>query len=293
MIKVAITNADTTMGGTLIRLLLNHPDVELVAAVAPMRPGQPVAEIHPGLTGDTSLRFTADGAGVDADVLFLVGNAATDVPTGPETHIIDTTGTHSGEDDYIQGIPELERKRMVRGGRHVALPPAAAVPVTLSLLPLARNLLLHGTVRLVTDADIFGERETAGTIEALSQLQNSLDLAFDTQIIKSAGRRALHSAVTVACNLDDEHIKEVFDKYYDDHNFVFRTETKPSDAEVINTNKCLLYVDTDRPDFVTVHAVIDPEIKGGAGNAIHAMNLLEGLHERIGLQLTPLGPVMP
>lgn len=293
MIKVAITNADTTMGGTLIRLLLNHPDVELVAAIAPMRQGHPVDEIHPGLTGDTGLCFTADGADVDADVLFLVGNAATDIPTGPETHIIDTTGTHSGEDDYIQGIPELERKRMVRGGRHVALPPAAAVPVTLSLLPLAKNLLLHGTVRLLTDADIFGERETAATIDALSLLQNSLDIAFDTQIAKPSCRRAMHSAVTVACNLDDMHIKEVFDEYYDDHNFVFRTETKPSDAEVINTNKCLLYADTDTPGFVTVHAVIDPEIKGGAGNAIHAMNLLQGLHERTGLQLTPLGPVMP
>jgi N-acetyl-gamma-glutamyl-phosphate reductase len=61
-------------------------------------------------------------------------------------------------------------------------------------------------------------------------------------------------------------------------------------ADVENTNKCLIRIVKDEGSGeVTIHAVTDALLKGCAGNAVHAMNLLYGLHEKAGLALKGSG----
>ncbi|GAB1374875.1 hypothetical protein MASR1M46_17620 [Bacteroidales bacterium] len=69
MIKVAIAGATGYTGGELIRILLNHPDVELKWLISTTSVGESVSSLHRDLTGECNLSFT-DGMG-DPEVLFL------------------------------------------------------------------------------------------------------------------------------------------------------------------------------------------------------------------------------
>ena len=60
----------------------------------------------------------------------------------------------------------------------------------------------------------------------------------------------------------------------------------PDLKQVVNTNKCLLYLEKHDGKLLIV-SVIDNLLKGASGQAVHNMNLLFGLHERVGLQLKP------
>ena len=56
--------------------------------------------------------------------------------------------------------------------------------------------------------------------------------------------------------------------------------------DVVNTNKCLIHLDKiDGKLLIT--SVIDNLLKGASGTAVHNMNLLFGLHEKVGLMLKP------
>ena len=54
--------------------------------------------------------------------------------------------------------------------------------------------------------------------------------------------------------------------------------------QVVNTNKCLLYIEKQGTKIV-VHSAIDNLLKGASGQAVQNMNLLMGIDERIGLGL--------
>ena len=80
--------------------------------------------------------------------------------------------------------------------------------------------------------------------------------------------------------------KDLYNSYYDDHNFTFLTDKMPDLKQVVNTNKCLLYLEKHDNKLLIV-SVIDNLLKGASGQAVHNMNLLFGLHERVGLHLKP------
>ena len=60
----------------------------------------------------------------------------------------------------------------------------------------------------------------------------------------------------------------------------------PDLKQVANTSKCLLYLEKHDNKLLIV-SVIDNLLKGASGQAVHNMNLLFGLHERVGLHLKP------
>ena len=66
---------------------------------------------------------------------------------------------------------------------------------------------------------------------------------------------------------------------------LFRSKT-PDLKDVVNTNKCILHLDRIG-DRLLVTSVIDNLLKGASGTAVHNLNLLFGLHERVGLNLKP------
>ena len=60
MIKIGILGAAGYTGGELIRLLINHPQAEIVFANSESNAGNPVTDVHEGLYGDTDMCFTSD-----------------------------------------------------------------------------------------------------------------------------------------------------------------------------------------------------------------------------------------
>ena len=71
MIKVGILGAAGYTGGELIRLLLNHPEAEIVFANSESNAGNLVSDVHEGLIGDTDLKFTDEMPFDKVDVVFF------------------------------------------------------------------------------------------------------------------------------------------------------------------------------------------------------------------------------
>lgn len=73
MIKAGIIGATGYTGAELLRLLLPHPDVEVVAISSRANKGQCVSDHYPALEGQTDLRFSDSDDAVYAtlDVLFF------------------------------------------------------------------------------------------------------------------------------------------------------------------------------------------------------------------------------
>ena len=71
MIKVGILGAAGYTGGELIRVLLNHPDVQIVFANSESNAGNKVYEVHEGLIGETEMTFSSDMPFDAVDVVFF------------------------------------------------------------------------------------------------------------------------------------------------------------------------------------------------------------------------------
>jgi N-acetyl-gamma-glutamyl-phosphate reductase len=173
MIKVGILGAAGYTGGELIRLLINHPEVEIVFANSESNAGNKVSDVHEGLLGDTDLTFTSEMPFEDVDVVFFCfGHGKSEAflkeHTIPENvKIIDlaqdfriAAPTH----DYVYGLPEIHRDAISKC-QHLANPGCFATCIQLGLLPLAKaGLLTHDiAVNAVTGSTGAGQKPAATT----------------------------------------------------------------------------------------------------------------------------------
>lgn len=318
MIRVGIIGGESPLAGELIRLLLNHPDVQLEWVHSCVLAGKAICYTHQGLIGETNLVFSSDMPFEKANVIFLcLPNGKSrrfveshDIPE--EIRIIDLSSDfkiNDGSHDFIYGLPELNRKYIIRG-KHVANPGNLATAILLALLPLAKNLLLNSDIHIhaVTSNIRTGMAEETATTcpawqdnnvavyapffhpqlkevrQALSTLQNSFRSDITLIPMQSSISRGIYIAAYLDCPISLEELKKIYEEYYDDHNFTFISENIPEWKDVANTNKCILYLTKEGKKLLVI-ATIDSLLKGAAGQAVHNMNLLFGLHERIGLQL--------
>jgi LysW-gamma-L-alpha-aminoadipyl-6-phosphate/LysW-L-glutamyl-5-phosphate reductase len=160
-VTAAVVGAAGYVGGELIRLLLGHPRVEVVAAVASRCAGRRVDGVHPNLRGWTDLVFSRGAETPAADVAFLVASpaeAAAQVPglarrsgclielssvyrlagaaaAGPPD------GTPSGPPGPLDGAgtpgwPEMYREELLTASR-ISVPGALVVAAVLAIRPLA------------------------------------------------------------------------------------------------------------------------------------------------------------
>ncbi len=314
MIKVGITGCETLRAAELTRVLINHPDVELRWAVGNVPPGTRLDSIVTGIVGECDLIANLEGPLDEVNVVFVCDNAATvldSLELPDETRIIDLSGSHNlchGEDlPWKYGLSEMLRRVLVHDTQHVTIPGTAATASLLAVMPMARNLMLNSPLDIkvalgslafhdegkmigghAVDAWAAAQRQEVEF--ALRQCQSSFDQPVTLTVSELAERRTLAVAVRFKCAVDDEVVRQMYDQYYDDHNFVFIVDRPIVAADVENTNKCLIHLDKDEhTGLLTVHAVMDFLLKGSAGNAVHIMNLLFGLHERVGLALKATG----
>lgn len=290
MIKAAITGAHTPAAARLIRTLVHHPDVMITQAISAQKAGRAIVDTHPGLVGDISLNFTSQLQPEKADVVFFADNTEIDLQKYPDLRIVDITGTKR-TNEYVPGIPELFRKQMVRGARAAYIPNGAITLAVTALLPLAKNLLLNAPLS-VTIADKTPITDTAAaaheTAQYLQQLQNGFNATINIHCQTAPSVHIRTATITTKCTIDMLHIDEIYNNYFDDHNFTYNIARRPTTADIANTAKTLINIQKDG-DTLTLCAAHDPLTRGNAAVAVHCMNLLFGLHERTGLTLTALG----
>ena len=318
MIKAGIIGGAGYTAGELIRLLIKHPDVQLMWVNSSSNAGNPVASVHQGLIGETDLVFTDQTPFDEINVLFFCtphGQTRTfleshSVPD--DLRIIDLSTDYRHQDgthDFVYGLPELNRKAIVRGAKHIANPGCFATAIQLALPPLAKNLLLNKDVHVFaitgsTGAGVkpaptshfswrndnisiykpFRHQHLDEIRQSLSQLQNSFASEIDFIPVRGCFSRGIFATLYLDCPVELSEIRRLYDDYYSDHNFTFVTDKMPDLKDVVNTNKCLLHLEKEGNKLIIV-SVIDNLLKGASGTAVHNMNLLFGLHERTGLCL--------
>ncbi|MDO4171799.1 MAG: N-acetyl-gamma-glutamyl-phosphate reductase [Prevotellaceae bacterium] len=172
MIRVGILGAAGYTGGELIRLLVNHPSVEIVFANSESNAGNKVCEVHEGLIGDTDIAFTSEMPFDAVDVVFFCfGHGKSEAflkeHTIPDNvKIIDLAQDFrlAGNHDYVYGLPETHREA-IAACQHLANPGCFATCIQLGLLPLAKAGLLTDdiAVNAITGSTGAGQKPGATT----------------------------------------------------------------------------------------------------------------------------------
>jgi len=317
MIKTGIIGGAGYTAGELIRLLLNHPEVELTFVNSSSNAGNRITQVHEGLYGETDMMFTNNLPLNEIDLLFFC-TAHGDTKKFLETHnlpkdlkIIDLSQDYrivAPAHDFIYGLPELNRRAICKA-KYVANPGCFATCIQLALLPLAKHLMLNSSIHVhaitgSTGAGVkpsptshfswrnnnisiykpFEHQHLAEIRQSLAQLQNSFAAEINFIPVRGDFTRGIFATVYLDLNVELNEIRRIYDEYYDDHSFTFVIDETPDLKQVINTNKCLLHIDRIGGKLL-VTSVIDNLLKGASGQAVHNMNLMFNLLETVGLNL--------
>ena len=309
MIKVGIIGGAGYTAGELLRILVNHPEVEIVFVHSTSNAGNHLYDVHGGLFGDTDLTFS-DSYDLNAvDVLFLCSahgksrefweqNAC---PDGLK--VVDLAQDYRDESEgYVYGLPEWQRDK-IRAARKIANPGCFATAIQLALLPLAHAGLLQSTVHVtaITGSTGAGVKPAATTHFSWRTDNLSTYKVFEHQHLKEICRnlgfndiqfvpmrgdfaRGIFASVTVDTPLSGEEALALYQKYYADAAFTFVSDRPVDLKQVVNTNKAIVVPEVHDGTLV-VSSVIDNLLKGASGQAVQNMNLIFGIPETTGLKL--------
>jgi len=316
-IRAGLVGGAGYTGGEMLRLLVNHPSVEISFVHSQSNTGNLISDVHTDLLGDTDLRFTGELSS-DIDVLFLcVGHG--DAKKFLEANQIDQSikiidlsqdfrlNVAAG-DQWVYGLPELNRDR-IKEANYIANPGCFATCIQLALLPLAANGLLKNEVHINATTGSTGAGQSLAATSHFSWRNNNLSVykAFGHQHLNEIGESLVHldpsfdapinfipqrgdftrgilAAVYTECDLTEEEAQKLYEDYYDDHVFTHVSKNNIDLKQVVNTNKGLVHVEK-HGNKVFIVSIIDNLLKGASGQAVQNMNLMFGLEERAGLRL--------
>ena len=172
MMKIGILGAAGYTGGELIRVLLGHPEAEIVFANSESNAGNLVSDVHEGLIGETDLRFTSEMPFDQVDVVFFCfGHGKSEqflkehtIPANVK--IIDMAQDFriKGDHDYVYGLPEIHKEE-IKKAQHLANPGCFATCIQVGLLPAAKMGLIHDDVAVngITGSTGAGQKPGATT----------------------------------------------------------------------------------------------------------------------------------
>ncbi len=317
MIRIGILGGAGYTGGELVRLLLNHPQAEIVFVNSESNAGNLLSDVHEGLIGDTDMRFTGEMPFDRVDVLFFCfGHGKSrqflsehKIPGG--VRIIDLAQDFrlaSPDNDYVYGLPEINAGK-IRNAQHVANPGCFATCIQLGLLPAASMKIINDDVAVnaITGSTGAGQKPSATTHfswrnnnlsiykpfthqhvpeirQSLTQVQGALDADIDFIPYRGDFARGIFATEVIKTEADIETITAAYKKFYENARFTHYSD-KPIDLkQVVNTNKCLVHCEK-YGNKLLVTSCIDNLLKGAVGQAVQNMNIMCGLDEAEGLRL--------
>ena len=316
MIRVGILGAAGYTGGELIRLLLNHPDAEIVFANSESQAGLPVSSVHEGLVGDTDLRFTDQLPFSEVDVVFFCfGHGKSeaflrehDIPASVKIIDLAQDFRLRGDHDYVYGLPEINKTDICQAS-HVANPGCFATAIQLALLPAAYlNLLKEDvSVNAITGSTGAGQKpgptthfswrsdnmsiykpfqhqHVAEIRQSLRQVQGYLDADIDFIPYRGPFARGIFCTAVVRTPAPIEDVVEAYEDFYRDAAFTHYSHEPIDLKQVVGTNKALVHCEKHGQKLL-ITSVIDNLLKGASGQAVQNMYLMFGLDEKTGLQL--------
>lgn len=315
MIKAGIIGGAGYTAGELIRLLVNHPEVELVFAQSSSNAGKKVWEVHSGLFGDSNLVFCEDTPLDSVDVVFMCGGHGKSTAFWEENarpsglKVIDLAQDYRDEScGYVYGLPELNRERILKASL-IANPGCFATAIQLAILPLAANGLLTDDVNVTAITGSTGAGVKPGPTTHFSWRNDNVSVykAFEHQHLKEIGMnigrlqpsfggnvnfipvrgdfsRGILASIHTRCSVSAEEAMDIYRDFYRNAAFTFVFDRNVDLKQVVNTNKCLLSIEKHGEQLL-INSVIDNLLKGASGQAVQNMNLIFGLEETLGLRL--------
>lgn len=299
MIKVAITGADTKKAGEIIRILANHPEVELATFSAPGKEGQRVRECHHGLIGKEDCRFSGPlGMDPESDVIFVCGYSLSSAEftalkhARPDIKIIlvdPIPNLDMDREGVVAGISEINRKALVRGAICSRVLSPLAVAALVPLYPLALNMLLNSSLKIKALAPndiVEGELQQAkmDISKELHDAQMSFDQKPDIEFAVTENERFLEMEILMDCNVSLDQLMQIYE-IYDDHHLSFAVTGEFSPLETEGTPKLVFSVEKPEDDKLKLLVRLDPRMRGAASEAVHNLNLMFALHETTGLDI--------
>jgi N-acetyl-gamma-glutamyl-phosphate reductase len=319
-IKAGIIGGAGYTGGEMLRILVNHPNVEIAFVNSSSNAGNLIADVHTDLLGDTDLKFT-DQILQDIDVLFLcVGHGDSRKfldanPINDNVKIIDLSqdfrlaaNASINNRNFIYGLPELNKGK-ITSANNIANPGCFATCIQLGLLPLANKGLLQSEVHINATTGSTGAGQSLSKTSHFSWRNNNLSIykAFEHQHLNEIGEsliqlqgevkealnfipqrgdftRGILAAMYVESDLTEEQAYELYESYYADHAFTHVSRKNIDLKQVVNTNKCLVHLEKHGNKLFII-SIIDNLLKGASGQAVQNMNLMFGLDEKAGLKL--------
>ena len=320
MIKAGIVGAAGYTAGELLRILLNHPDVEVIYAQSESQSGKRVSEVHKDLIGETDLLFDGGFEFQEVDVVFLCKGHGESIkvldkyPDLLQKKVIDLSQDFrlEGNHDFIYGLPELNRDKL-QSAVHIANPGCFATSIQLAQLPAFKEKITDGPVNIsgITGSTGAGQSLSATShfswrsnnasvykplthqhLNEVGETLTSLNQEFSESInfvpYRGAFTRGIITTAHFETDVSEEELVKMYEKYYAPHPFTHSVNFNPDLKAVVNSNKGLVFPQVINGTAVII-SVIDNLLKGASGQAVQNLNLMFGLEESAGLKLKATG----
>ena len=322
-IKGGIVGGAGYTGGELLRLLVNHPLVDIDFVHSNSNSGNLVSKVHQDLWDETDLKFTAE-LNDAIDVLFLcVGHGdakefLSKNSINEKIKIIDLSqdfrstphNVFNGR-NFVYGLPEVN-KEAISSSQNVANPGCFATAIQLGLLPLAEAGLLNDVYTTGITGSTGAGQGLSGTShfswrtnniqayktlshqhlneikQTLAQLQPQGNIDINFVPWRGDFARGIFISSQLKSAMDIEGLYAMYRAYYSLHPFVTISNAPIFLKQVVNTNKCVVQLEKSG-DKLVVHSALDNLLKGASGQAVQNMNLMFGLEETAGLRLKAIG----
>ena len=313
MHRVSVIGASGYSGMELVRILLSHRDIKIVAAGSDKLNARPIE--NPGTT-TSGLTYVsqADAIEADCDVAFLATPAEVSLELAPKLlaagkRVIDLSGAfrlreaahypkfYSFEHrepkllaEAVYGLPEIDRTRQ-RNARLVANPGCYATAIQLALAPLR----FHGRAIVDAMSGVTGAGRKATEDFSFAEIANDVRAyrvgkhQHTPEIEQQLGARVtfvphllpIKRGIIATCHVEAKHVD--FSRYADEPFISLAPSANDVKlVDVVGTNKCRIGWAQDG-EHVVVISVIDNLVKGAAGQAVQNLNLMLGLPEQAGL----------
>lgn len=217
----------------------------------------------------------------------------------------------------VYGLPETNREQ-IKGASLVANPGCYPTATQLGFLPLIKANAIDISM-LISDAKsgVSGAGRSASVVGLMSESGESfkaygvpghrhlpeisqelsgvsiapVSLTFTPHLVPMV--RGIHATLYAPLIDTEVDLQALFEAYYQDEPFVdvLPAGEHPDTGDIRGTNRCQIAV--HRPQngrIVTVLSVIDNLVKGASGQAVHNMNIMFGLDEKMGLNQVGLYP---
>lgn len=315
MIKVGIIGGAGYTAGEMLRILLNHPEVDVHFVNSLSNAGNKLYSVHEGLFGETEMDFTDQLPLEQVDAIFICSGhgdskkflEANNVPE--RVKIIDLSQDFRDESNgFVYGLPEVNRER-IKNANKLANPGCFATAIQLGILPLAAKGLIKNDIHTngitgSTGAGVkpsstshfswrnnnlsiykaFTHQHLIEINQTIKQLQPDFTQEINFLPLRGDFARGIFVSSYTECDLSAEELTALYKEFYNDAAFTFVMDANLDLKQVVNTNKAIVHVEKHGNKVLAISA-IDNLLKGASGQAVQNFNLMFGLDETCGLKL--------